>query len=88
MNHGVKRLEDGTYEFWWLGGRRSMGEFNRLTYGLASKISGEVDAIAQGMDIAASVNMGKEVLAKLEAVEEVLRLPLCESCRKMIGATS
>lgn len=85
VNHGVKRLEDGTYEFWWLGGRQSLDEFNRLTYGLASQVADEARAIAEGMDLKATLNAGQDALARLDEIEKVLKLPLCDPCRKLIG---
>ena len=83
--HGVLRCEDGTYEFYWLGNRLSLEEFNEQTYRTASSLKGELDAIAQGMDMGAHIVDAKEILTELHAIEEVLKLPLCDPCRKLIG---
>lgn len=85
MNHGAKRLEDGTYEFWWIGNRLSLEEFNQQTYKTATIIADEVDAVARGMSIKESLNAGQDALARLDEVEKILKLPLCDECRKLIG---
>ena len=83
--HGVLRREDGTYEFYWLGNRLSLEEFNEQTYRTASSLKGELDAIAQGMDMGAHFADAKESLAELHVIEEILKLPLCDPCRKLVG---
>ena len=83
--HGVVRAEDGTYEFYWLGNRLSLEEFNEQTYRTATSMKGELEAIAQGMDMGAHFTAAKEELAELHAIEKVLKLPLCGPCRKLIG---
>lgn len=85
--HGVVKLEDGTYEFWWFGARQTIEEFNGLVRGLAHQVADECASIARGMDMAQSVRAGADALAKLETLEEVLRLPLCASCKALIGHT-
>jgi len=85
IRHGAYRAEDGTYEFFWLGNRLSMEEFNEQTLRTASSLKDEVSAMAEGMDIAACCDAGRETVVRLEAIEEILKLPLCEACRRMIG---
>lgn len=85
LRHGVLRAEDGTTEFFWLGNRIPLEEFNRHILEMVAQIQVEVDAVALGMDLGAAVDAGKISLAKLEAVDQVLRLPLCAPCRKLIG---
>lgn len=87
MRHGVYRAEDGTYEFYWLGNRLSLEEFNAQTLQTASGLMDEADAMAKGMDIAALCDAGKETAIRLDVIEEVLKLPLCEACT-MVGSPS
>lgn len=83
--HGIVRLQDGTYEFYWLGNRLSMEEFNEQTFRVAKNLKDECDAIAQGMSIGVLCREGKETSAELRALQTVCKLPLCEACRKLIG---
>jgi hypothetical protein len=83
--HGVVRLEDGTYEFYWIGNRLSMEEFNEQTLRVAKSLKDEVDAIAQGMSIGVLCREGKEASSELRALQKVCTLPLCDACKKLIG---
>jgi hypothetical protein len=85
MKHGVQRNEDGTYEFHWLGNRLSLEEFNEQTLRTARSLKGELEALAQGMDMGSHFDAAKESLAQLRGIEEVLKLPLCSMCRYLIG---
>jgi hypothetical protein len=85
LPHGVLRCEDGTYEFYWLGSRLSLEDFNKHTFQVAQEIFEEINGVAMGMDLSGEFDASKIVIAKLEAVEEVLKLPLCDACRKVIG---
>lgn len=85
MKHGVIRLEDGTYDFYWFGQRMSLEEFNEQTHATASSLKDEVDAISQGMDIAALCQDARIRAVELENLERLAKLPLCDHCRKLIG---
>jgi hypothetical protein len=45
----------------------------------------DVDAMDQGIKMGKSFHEGQRVVAQLDAIEEMLKLPLCTNCRKMIG---
>lgn len=85
MKHGVVRLEDGTYEFYWMGNRLSLEEFNDQTFRTASSVCEEIKGIAMGMDMAQHFDDTKITLAQVKAIEDVLKLPLCDACRRLIG---
>lgn len=85
MKHGVIRGAEGSYDFYWLGNRLSLEEFNEQTYRMATQIKGELEALAQGMDMGSHFDTAKELSIKLDLVEFILRLPLCDSCKEHIG---
>lgn len=82
--HGVYRCENGTYDFYWLGTRMALEDFNAKTHQVAQQIFEEINGVAMGMDLSSSINEGQLALAKIEAIEGVLKLPLCTECRKLI----
>lgn len=82
--HGIIRLEDGTYEFYWLGRRLSLEEFNRQIANTLRALKGEMDALTEGMDLGALFDETKEFLAREQALEGILRLPLCPPCRDLV----
>jgi hypothetical protein len=43
------------------------------------------DAAEEGLNIAKVHEAGNKLIAEIDALEEVLRLPLCGPCRKLIG---
>jgi len=45
----------------------------------------EIAGIAGALDLAASLNAGQKTVVHIEALEDVLRLPLCGPCKKLIG---
>lgn len=84
MKHGVTRENDGTHGFYWLGKRLTLEELNEQLKRTVSEMKCEVDAVAQGMDLGANIDAAKITLAKLDAVREVLELPLCRICKKLV----
>jgi hypothetical protein len=74
-----------TYEFWWCGERIDIADFNeRLANQTKSAMSGAGDVL-EGMNLKESINEGEKTVAKIEQIEEILKLPLCQKCRSMIG---
>jgi hypothetical protein len=86
LPHGVLRCKDGTYEFYWLGNRLSLEDFNKQTFHVAQQIFDEINGVAMGMDLSGQFEESKIVLAQLEIVEKVLKLPLCKPCRNSINS--
>lgn len=83
--HGVMLDGDGIHQYWWFGNRLSLEDFNKQIWRTSMRLKDEIDAVAEGMDLGAAIKDGEKVSAKLEAIEEVLRLPLCDKCRHLIG---
>lgn len=83
--HGVVVTDNGVYEFWWFGNRLSLEDFNKQIWRTSTRLKGEIDSFAEGMDLRAAIDGGEKALAKVEAIEEILKLPLCGPCRRMIG---
>jgi hypothetical protein len=47
-----------------------------------------LDAMKEALEIAKTHEASGRLIAQIETLEEVLRLPLCDTCRKMIGEKS
>jgi len=75
-----------TFEFWWCGERVSMGDFNSRLWDQTSAVAKDAAAFSDGMEFGARWNEGMRIVAKIEQIEEILKLPLCEKCRALIGA--
>lgn len=39
----------------------------------------------KGVELAKTLTLGGKAVAQLDAIEEILRLPLCQQCKKMIA---
>lgn len=89
MNHGVFIIglpPEHEYECWWMGERVCIAEFNSRLMDATREIGTYVKGMREGMDLRAVLNQGAKTVAQLETLEEVARLPLCDSCRKLIGS--
>lgn len=85
VKHGVIMNQCGMPTYWWLGESLSREDFNDQLDRTREALAGEIEALANGMDLAAKINIGKLELAKIETVEEIMKLPLCASCKELIG---
>lgn len=45
----------------------------------------EFGQMQRGLDISKTFKSGTHAVAQLDAIEEILKMPLCEPCRKLIG---
>lgn len=84
MKHGVTRGPDGTYGFYWLGNRLSLEDFNEQLRRTAEAIKGELEALAEGMNMGSNLDAARIAGAKLDVIKEVLELPLCRVCKKIV----
>jgi hypothetical protein len=84
MNHGVVVVGE-SYEFWWMGEQVGIEDFNARLMSATQEIGTYVQGMREGMDLRAMLNEGQKTVAQLDTLEEVARLPLCDSCRKLIG---
>lgn len=89
MMHGVfvKGVPpEHEYECWWMGERVCIADFNTRLMFATREIATYAHGLREGMDLRGTLNEGQKVVAQLETLEEVARLPLCDSCRKLIGS--
>lgn len=89
MMHGI--FIKGTppeheYECWWMGEKVCIADFNTRLMFATREIATYTHGLREGMDLQMAINEGQKVVAQLDAVEEIARLPLCDSCRKLIGS--
>lgn len=85
--HGVFVSESAgeySYRFFWLGNRLSLEEFNEQLAATAATLKGEIDALAQGMDMGAHGKDADTLSGKMDERQRILELPICEPCKKVI----
>lgn len=88
MNHGILICgvpPNHHYEFWWMGERLDIAGFNERLMNATREIGTYVHGIREGMDLAGLINGGTQAVIELDLLEEVLNMPLCETCRLMIA---
>jgi hypothetical protein len=87
LKHGIvvaTTVGDGD-EYYWMGEEVTWHEFNRRLLAQTQALAKELDGIQIGMDLAEGLNSGKKTVIQMDVLEEILELPLCASCRKLIG---
>lgn len=88
LKHGIFEREyttENIYDCFWLGERVHQNEFNDRLAGMTRSARKDLDWMAIGMDLKSKVNEGEKVVAQIDAIEEILKLPLCGACRKLVG---
>jgi len=85
VNHGALQSPDGSYRFFWFGQERTLDGFNESLFEFTKCKAEEVAAFASGMHLSASLDAAQRTLGALDALEEVVKLPLCDRCRALIG---
>lgn len=82
--HGVE-LDHGKPVFWWMGQRVTHDEFNAYCRESLNVLVDGWGEFTRGMDLGAITHAGHLEVAKIDQVEQILKLPLCDTCRKLIG---
>lgn len=86
--HGIHQRETGgetVYDFYWLGELVNEVDFNERLAGMTRRVAKDLDWLAIGMDLKEKINEGEKIVAQLDELEKVAKLPLCPACRKLIG---
>jgi hypothetical protein len=81
MKHGV---HDG--RCYWMGEPVEIDDFNERLMSSTRAAAKDLDWMAMGMQLTEHINEGQKVVAQIDVLEEVLKLPLCSTCRQLIGA--
>lgn len=76
---------DHAYEFWWCGEKINVGDFNERLRNQTDSVIKDTHDFFEGFKLKESINDGSKTVAKIEQIEEILKLPLCDKCRSMIG---
>lgn len=45
----------------------------------------DLEKVQEELGLARTLKLGAEAVAQLDTVEEILQLPLCDKCRRLIG---
>ena len=88
INHGVFTRgipPDHVFEFWWYGEKISIEDFNSRFLDQTKALKEGVDDFLEGFKTKESINEGSKTVAKIDQIEDILKLPLCQNCRSMIG---
>ncbi len=59
-----------------------------LAYDWVEMLRDDMRQVSKGISLAKSLELGGQAVAQLEVIEEMLALPLCQPCRKLIGDKS
>lgn len=71
LKHGVERLSDGCFSFFWAGEEVALVDFNQRLKDSQETMLGEINAFALGMDTKALCDNGK-MLGKFEEIRAAL----------------
>jgi len=84
VKHGILAAaeKDGPAEFWWVGERVGVAEFNRRLHDQTRMVGQDLARMLVG--IKEAFIKGEKVAAERELIEKIARGPLCEVCRMMI----
>jgi hypothetical protein len=76
---------DHVYEFWWCGEKVDVADFNERLINQTKSVLKDTHAFFDGFFLKEDINEGEKAVAKIDQIEDVLKLPLCPKCRSMIG---
>lgn len=76
---------DHVFEFWWCGEKIDIEDFNSRLRDQTKSVIDDIDGFLEGFGLKESINEGSKTVAKIDQIEEILKLPLCHSCRSIIG---
>lgn len=71
--------------FFWMGEEIKLEDFNERLRTQLESAATDLDWMLKGSELTAQINEGEKTVAKLEEVEKIAKLPLCNECRKLIG---
>lgn len=71
--------------FFWMGEEVETEDFNERLLSQTKSVAKDVDMIQMGVDLKEAIDSGAKTSKDLDALEKVLKLQLCDACRKIIG---
>jgi len=70
---------------YWMGEEVDLEDFNERLMNQMRSAAKDMDWMATGLELADKLNEGEKTVAQLDEVEKIAKLPLCPTCRKLIG---
>lgn len=71
--------------FFWMGEEVDVEDFNQRLLNQTKSAAKDLDWMMKGMQLTDHINEDEKMVAQLDELEKVAKLPLCPACRKLIG---